>query len=609
MNSQQTALTGASIVIAFLGAVSCGGESTTVEQTARVITQGPARPLGWLGGRVRASADIFTFQVDGKRQDTGGLVLESATPSGPLAAAGVIPGDVIVGVADEWVPIKDDPWLDLVGLVETRISSGATSLALHLQRDGQLTELELPLAVKTLEEGLPLEVVRFDEGALRAVQALAPAAGADVGALAWTGLARLAAGAEPDEVSLATLSGGAATPDDDTLGTGDLVAAIMLETERLGPLPPEVAMPLTLQNLPLGEALGNSIQFGQMGEGMPGGMYSTGTVTFSGEGGAPPVDLSELLASGGGNVQVMSIGGDAGGEEIDPEQLREMLNLPEGAQISVMSGSSEDAAAMFGGELPEGAISFETLDLETLLEEHAPERLEAMAELQPWLDRLVAAQEDDGSWTDEGADPFRTTCEALCALGMAQRAGLEVPAETVEKGVASLRPALHHGEIAAHVARGGNRRDAMQKTLLAVRALQQLGCSESDELFVLLDRFLKRSLPTDFSDPRDLLARALQLRGGGVGDWQRFYDEHRLRLVAAQDPNGSFDFSGAESDTAIGAVLLSLQHARTPLLIGTATNPIAPSIDGHGRRPEAAKAAEEAEDSAEGEEPPGEETE
>lgn len=571
-------------LMAVLGAGSCGGGTEGPAADVAVSVHGPEHPLGWLGGRARAASDLITFDDEGVRCDCGGMVVESALTAGPLATAGVRAGDVIVGVDDAWLPITEDPWLDLIGLVETTVSSGAEAVTLSLRRDGEGLEVSLPVTVKTLEEGLPLEVARFDEGVARTAAGLVPARGDDVGTRAWKGLARLAAGETAEDVELAAVT------IDESLAVSDLVPALMFETERLGPLPAEVVTHLsafaTVSDVMGSEvlsALGNSVQFGG-GGGAPHG----GSISYSFSEGEMPPNLEDLLSSGDGSVQMFTIGGDDG---MDPGAMAENLGLPEGTEFQV--ATPEEIEAMFGG-LPEGGTftfgEVEPLDLVSVLEEMAPERLGAMEESRRWLDALVARQGDDGSWRDEGIDSFRTTCDALVALGMAQRAGHELPAHAVERAVAFLLPALHDGEIAAHVATGGDRRDAVVKTLHAVRALELLGCSEQDDLLVLLNRFLQRARPGDFAAPADLLARALELRAGGVGDWQRFYDSHRLRLVAAQDPDGSFlladETTGRLPGVVVGTLLLSLQHARTPLFLGTADNPLAPTIDGHGRLPE-----------------------
>lgn len=586
MRPEHLALTGILIGCALLGASSCGDDTTATGGPAYTVdyfTEGPIHPVGWLGGRTQAVAGVVTFQHGGRRRDTGGLVVQELAPSGPLATAGAKVDDVIVGIAEEWIPIKSDPWLDGIALVETAVSSGVQNLPVRILRSEQLLELEVPVAVKTLEEGLPLAVVRFDEGAARALPALRPVPGASLETLAWSGLARLAAGEPAETVALSVLSDGTADPADESLAVADVVAALMLETERLGPLPADIVTELSSRTAVFEVGPDTELELGDLGE------ILAGSIQVGGEG-LPP-DLAERIASGEGNVQVFQLGGSGGGGP-DPDELREMLNLPEGAQITVMSGGGGELPGFPPFELPDGLellTAFGTgPDLAALLEEKVPERLAAMEVLRPWIDRLSAMQREDGGWGGDREDRIRVTCDALTALAMAQRAGLEIPAETIELGVEWVRLALSNGEIAAHVARGGNRRDAVTRTQLAVRALRLLGCPDDDELMELLTRFLARAEPDDFTDPRDLLARALWARSGGALDWQRFYDAHRLQVVAAQDPDGSFHFDERplQLENAIGTLLLSLQHARTPLLLGTASNPLAPPIDGHGKRPE-----------------------
>jgi len=604
MKREHLALLGTSIVCALLGASSCGDDTTATGGPAYTVdysTEGPIHPLGWLGGRTQAVAGVVTFQHGGQRRDTGGLVVQELAPSGPLASAGARVDDVIVGIAEGWIPIKNDPWIDGIALVETAVSSGVQRLPVRILRSEQLLELEVPVAVKPLEQGLPLAVVRFDEGAALVLPMLHPDPGASLETLAWSGLARRAAGEPAEAVDLDVLSEGGADPADVSLSVADVIAAIMLEAERLGPLPTDVVTELSSRAVFLEAGPGTELDLGDLS-----GILA-GSIQVGGEG-LPP-DLAERIASGQGGWQVVQFGGDSG-EGPDPEELRKVLNLPEGAEITVMSGSPGALPGFPPGGLPEGAEivvdgmieglpPFGDLPgLTALLEERAPDRLAAMKALEPWIGRLAAMQSEDGGWGGDREDRIRLSCDALGALGMAQRAGLELPSETIELGVEWVRLALSDGQIAAHVARGGNRRDAVTRTQLAVRALRLLGCPDEDELMKLLTRFLASAEPRDFADPRDLLARALWARSGGALDWQKLYDAHRLQLVAAQDPDGKFHFDEQplELENAIGALLLSLQHARTPLLLGLASNPLAPPIDGHGKRPKLPETGEAAGD-------------
>ncbi len=557
----------------------CGDPPNRTTERAALTGVGQPRPLGWLAGSARPGSDSREITLDGRGQLAGTLIVDAVAAAGPLASAGVQTGDVLVAVDDRPLPIKDDPTLDLLNELEQARSAGGTTATLTLLRQSATQQVEIPLPETSLEDGLPLDVARFNHGAARARATLDAGQISDPATLAYWGLALLAGG-ETDQDRLAAIAEQlherlAASADATALS-----AAIQFEAERIGALPDDVLVRIAEESaaprLPTG----------------PGGPSFEGAMVVN-DLSELPDDIREMVENAmanseggsGGGVQMMMIGGDDNDDGPDPEMLRESLGLPEDAEISFTT-------SVVGGPPPTGARMLRTggpvaqrVPLDPILQELDPGRPPRLAELDRIVTRLVAARNEDGSW-GSGAETFRTTTAALAALGSAQRVGLALPPEPIERGVTWLRESVAEGKLAGSVARGADRRTEWVRAAHALRALHLLNCSRDDELRTRLEQFLGTAQAAEAATAEDLLSHALLARAGGVTAWQRFYDDARLRLVAAQTMDGRFDFAGdTQRDTAVGALLLALQHERTPVLTGTAGNPAAGEIDGYGRPP------------------------
>lgn len=173
----------------------CGGSTAdagppTVNADATIVA---FHNLGPLGGAAHPTARDIAVTIDGEECHPGGLVVRRVEDGGPLASAGLLPGDVIVRVGAELLPNKPDPTPDFWTAVEASISAGAP-IELTWLRDGTVATAALRIDLPPLERGLPDAVERFDLGARRALAFLAGRQNADgsVGApprLAVTALA------------------------------------------------------------------------------------------------------------------------------------------------------------------------------------------------------------------------------------------------------------------------------------------------------------------------------------------------------------------------------------------------------------------------------------
>ena len=120
--------------------------------------------LGWLGAQSHPLSTDVTFSDPGDAEATvtpGGLVIRDVAERGAAANAGLQVGDVIVGVEATWLPIKDDPTLDFIQDLETRVSAGETKTDLQILRNGELQSITISNPSKSLDDGLPSQVERF----------------------------------------------------------------------------------------------------------------------------------------------------------------------------------------------------------------------------------------------------------------------------------------------------------------------------------------------------------------------------------------------------------------------------------------------------------------
>lgn len=132
--------------------------------------------LGWLGVQTYPLKSAFSFvdPVDSESSvSPGGLVVANVMQATPAEAAGLKTNDVIVGIENEWLPIKDDPTLDVMEQIETRVTSGESETAILVYRDGEVSKLVLKNTVGSVDEGLPDKVARYSDAANLGLQKLA----------------------------------------------------------------------------------------------------------------------------------------------------------------------------------------------------------------------------------------------------------------------------------------------------------------------------------------------------------------------------------------------------------------------------------------------------
>ena len=154
------------LLCVFIGCDSQPTNTTTIAKNSDLVDPSVTEfhNLGWLGIRCYPMTANLSFadpdDVDAS-VSPGGLIVTTVVPETPAAKAGFKKDDVIVGVEDKWMPIKDDPTLDVLAQLETRVTSAETKSTLKVYRDGELVELTIENVADPLDDGLPNEVIRF----------------------------------------------------------------------------------------------------------------------------------------------------------------------------------------------------------------------------------------------------------------------------------------------------------------------------------------------------------------------------------------------------------------------------------------------------------------
>ena len=142
---------------------SCNESTTTVRKAIpkdfRDNHVSEYHNLSWLGGKshpIRQSfqmADPDNLDVD---ISPGGIVVTEVTENFPLHQAGIQAGDALVRVSGNWLPIKEDPTLDLFKLIEDQINARKEEIGIGFIRDGKYESVTIKTELVSLDEDLPL---------------------------------------------------------------------------------------------------------------------------------------------------------------------------------------------------------------------------------------------------------------------------------------------------------------------------------------------------------------------------------------------------------------------------------------------------------------------
>ena len=548
--------------------------------------------LGWLGGRAHpATRTVEIIDEDGAESAVGGMVIIEVDSDGPLAAAGVIRGDVIVRVGSTWLPIKDDPSLDFIRAVESEVSARVSPIPLFVLRKGRVAELKLAHEMEPMEVGLPAASKRLEAIARAGMRKLVDLQRDDgsfgdasgdldqkITTSSMAGLALIAGGAADRESEFAPVLKRCRSSVHDALGDDNaeigpwaLAWATMFLAESQGPLPLTGGSPMTF----------SSSQPFEMSGAMPEmhggkGVQITRSFSFSSDGEMPEnFDLEELHKNGGVGIMVMGSGG-----------------------LSGMHGVSAGATVAKSDMPDEPLWSFD--QVETLAGAETVKRLELLTKL---VERLTVLQQDDGGW-DAAAERLGysqrtiTTNQALLALGMAQRAGVPISGAALKRGLKCLRKATNDGHVFAVNDAGFDRRLEAGRSSGAGAALMSLNCHDSDEFLRELASFSDKNARTIATAKSrvslHVLNTAILRRQRGRAAWAAFFEEFRDLIVSLQRRDGSFDQIPTEQAstnsigeqtrrTAMWTLVAALQNDRTPLLTAKASNPLQREITSDGQ--------------------------
>ena len=204
------------------------------------------------------------------------------------------------------------------------------------------------------------------------------------------------------------------------------------------------------------------------------------------------------------------------------------------------------------------------------------------------VELLLEQQADDGGWL-EGAPTHEerdlVTNQALGALGMAARAGAEIPDQAWTDACRYLVHSANEGYVGRSRSAQFDRRGERARCAGAAAALLAMNCARTDAHLLALVGY-QTKLATEVAEaPRapalGVLHAAVLAKQRGGPAWSEFCRQFRYLLVSVLKRDGSchwiprprpaqrLPFEGPTFDTACVALITSLQHDRSPTLLAT----------------------------------------
>ncbi len=257
---------------------------------------------------------------------------------------------------------------------------------------------------------------------------------------------------------------------------------------------------------------------------------------------------------------------------------------------------------------PSGALAGAFV-VQFLTELIGPEpNVDVLAALEQQVGELIQQQRAGDGGFSLGADDRAldwsvrslATHAALTALGAAERVGVGIQNDVVERACAHVTSFTNGGFVAPTRDPSFDRRLEAGRSAWAAAGLLALGCSRFDPL---LKEFLRyHDEYADEIDDAPTAGPLLLLGSGrlawmrGRHEWERFVRDHRYRLVAAQRCDGSFTplvrstepldleraIDGDAYHTAVATLLLLLPEGRLAATCAKRSHPIQKPRHGDG---------------------------
>ena len=129
--------------------------------------------LGWLGAKAHPLTKVGRIddpENPDRRLTHGGLTLIEVAPKGEFSKLGLKKNDIIVQVAGQWLPLKENPMQDLMEMIETRITAEQNEITIGYLRQGKFSTTLLKPTRTSLDNNLPaasVQIVRVVETALQ----------------------------------------------------------------------------------------------------------------------------------------------------------------------------------------------------------------------------------------------------------------------------------------------------------------------------------------------------------------------------------------------------------------------------------------------------------
>ena len=131
--------------------------------------------LGWIGAQSHPLSKPLSFPDPEDEESSvspGGLVVTKVVENTIASEAKLTKGDVIVGVGEDWLPIKDDPTLDFIRLIEEKVAGDQDSIQLQVFDGNSLRSVSIKSEAPSLEPTSESVVPRYQTALAKGLQHL-----------------------------------------------------------------------------------------------------------------------------------------------------------------------------------------------------------------------------------------------------------------------------------------------------------------------------------------------------------------------------------------------------------------------------------------------------
>lgn len=466
----------------------------------------------------------------------GGVVISDFQKGSLLEKAGLKAGDVIVKVADDFLPNKENPSWDLLKRMEASLSAGKTNIVLGVWRKNKVLDLTVDIDTSELPPIIP--------GGTQACERYRSAA--------RKGLAFLA-GLQKEDGSFPV---NRVTPDSE-LAVTSLAGLAFLASASID------------ESNPYEDNVKKCVDFikSRFEGTISSDPIKMNDVFIAGD----DVKIEELDLSQMENMDVLQISGNKvvgerenGDRVISKQMIGDANGTGKGIAVND-TGTPGDTGAegegAYRGDAKKADPSRDSGHLGAafaflFLSEYMDtvQDFGIMQVLVSVLPVVMEAQQENGQWllceremNEALGHSEKSLATSLClsVLGCAERSGVFMSDNSsFEKACAYLKATTNNGDVGYIPDPAFDRRSEVGRLAGVLAAMRSISCPFSDgymkKLFDYYSDLSKEVPLAEMDEAIHLLSSAMLSKQKGLPQWSRFNEEHRILLLSLQRNDGSF---------------------------------------------------------------------